>query len=45
MKIIIFGADGYLGWPEQAPFDRIIVTAASKSIPEELTSQLREGKL
>ena len=44
-NIVTKHGDGYLGWPEQAPFDRIIVTAASKSIPEELTSQLREGGL
>jgi protein-L-isoaspartate(D-aspartate) O-methyltransferase len=32
--------DGFNGWPEQAPFDRIIVTAASDSIPEQLVDQL-----
>lgn len=32
--------DGWLGWPEQAPFDRIIVTAAPPSIPETLIDQL-----
>ncbi|MBL8228253.1 MAG: protein-L-isoaspartate(D-aspartate) O-methyltransferase [Bryobacterales bacterium] len=38
--------DGYLGWPEEAPFDRIILTAAPPSIPRELIRQLRpEGKL
>ena len=36
-------ADGYLGWPTQAPFDAIIVTAASPVIPEELVGQLRIG--
>jgi protein-L-isoaspartate(D-aspartate) O-methyltransferase len=36
-------ADGYLGWPTQAPFDGIIVTAASQVIPEELIGQLRIG--
>jgi len=35
--------DGYLGWPEQAPFDRIIVTAAPPEIPEELVKQLKSG--
>ena len=44
-NIVTKHGDGYLGWPEQAPFDRIIVTAASKSIPEELTSQLRDNGL
>ncbi len=36
-------ADGHVGWPSQAPFDAIIVTAASRTIPEELIEQLREG--
>ena len=32
--------DGSKGWPEQAPFDRIIVTAAARRIPERLMDQL-----
>ena len=36
-------ADGHLGWPTQAPFDGIIITAASRVIPEELVEQLRLG--
>jgi len=35
--------DGYGGWPEQAPFDGIIVTAAAPSVPEPLIEQLRPG--
>lgn len=35
--------DGYLGWPEYAPFDVIIVTAAPINVPEELVEQLSEG--
>jgi protein-L-isoaspartate(D-aspartate) O-methyltransferase len=35
--------DGMLGWPEEAPFDRIIVTAAGEEIPEALRNQLRVG--
>ncbi|MCD6382312.1 MAG: protein-L-isoaspartate(D-aspartate) O-methyltransferase [Candidatus Hydrothermae bacterium] len=35
--------DGTLGWPEEAPFDRIIVTAAAPSIPKPLREQLRVG--
>ncbi len=35
--------DGYEGWPEQAPFDRIIVTAAAPEIPPPLVEQLRPG--
>jgi len=36
-------SDGHLGWPTQAPFDGIIVTAASQVIPHELIDQLRPG--
>jgi len=36
-------ADGHLGWPSQAPFDGIIVTAAAVEVPEELIRQLRIG--
>jgi protein-L-isoaspartate(D-aspartate) O-methyltransferase len=36
-------ADGHLGWPSQAPFDGIIVTAAASEIPQELILQLRIG--
>jgi protein-L-isoaspartate(D-aspartate) O-methyltransferase len=35
--------DGMKGWPKQAPFDRIIVTAAAKDIPEALFNQLAIG--
>jgi protein-L-isoaspartate(D-aspartate) O-methyltransferase len=35
--------DGYEGWPTEAPFDRILVTAAPDEIPEELIDQLGEG--
>ena len=35
--------DGYGGWPDQAPFDGIIVTAAPDRIPEPLVDQLAEG--
>lgn len=36
-------ADGTLGWPEEAPFDRIIVTAAAPAIVQSLVDQLAEG--
>jgi protein-L-isoaspartate(D-aspartate) O-methyltransferase len=36
-------ADGHLGWPSQAPFDGIVVTAAATEIPDELLEQLRVG--
>jgi protein-L-isoaspartate(D-aspartate) O-methyltransferase len=35
--------DGYLGWPEAAPFDAIIVTAAPEQIPKPLIEQLAAG--
>ncbi|MFC1521263.1 protein-L-isoaspartate(D-aspartate) O-methyltransferase [Elusimicrobiota bacterium] len=35
--------DGYQGWPEQAPFDAIIVTCAPENIPEPLIEQLKTG--
>lgn len=35
--------DGYLGWPEHAPFDAIIVTAAAEHIPVPLIQQLKNG--
>ena len=35
--------DGYLGWPEEAPFDAILVTAAAAKTPRALEEQLREG--
>lgn len=35
--------DGYYGWPEQAPFDAIIVTAASDHVPPPLGKQLKAG--
>jgi protein-L-isoaspartate(D-aspartate) O-methyltransferase len=35
--------DGYKGWPEQAPFDAIVVTAAPPEVPQALVDQLAEG--
>jgi protein-L-isoaspartate(D-aspartate) O-methyltransferase len=35
--------DGYRGWPEVAPFDAIIVTAAPREVPQPLLEQLAEG--
>jgi protein-L-isoaspartate(D-aspartate) O-methyltransferase len=42
-NIFVRSGDGYNGWPENAPFDIIIVTAAAKRIPEPLIEQLAEG--
>jgi len=36
-------ADGYYGWPEEAPFDAIIVTCAATHIPPPLIEQLKDG--
>lgn len=37
--------DGYLGWPEHAPFDKIIVTCSPEKAPQPLVDQLKEGGL
>jgi protein-L-isoaspartate(D-aspartate) O-methyltransferase len=42
-NVITRCGDGYLGWPEAAPFDGVIVTAAPKTVPEPLLEQLNEG--
>ncbi len=42
-NVTIRVGDGTLGWPEQAPFDRILVTAAAEDAPGLLLEQLREG--
>lgn len=35
--------NGYLGWPEESPFDGIIVTAAPEKVPQALLDQLKKG--
>ncbi len=35
--------DGYQGWPEEAPFDAIIVTCAPDKVPQPLVDQLKDG--
>jgi protein-L-isoaspartate(D-aspartate) O-methyltransferase len=35
--------DGYQGWPEEAPFDAIIVTCAPENVPQPLVNQLKDG--
>lgn len=42
-NIHVRAGDGYLGWPEAAPFDAIIVTCAPEDIPTPLVEQLAEG--
>ena len=41
--VVVRTGDGYLGWPEAAPFDAIIVTAAPDHIPQPLVDQLKIG--
>ncbi len=43
MDITYLVGDGYKGWPQQAPFDRIMVTAAAPEVPAALVDQLKEG--
>jgi len=42
-NIFVKVGDGYYGWPEHAPFDKIIVTCAPKEIPQKLVEQLKDG--
>jgi protein-L-isoaspartate(D-aspartate) O-methyltransferase len=42
-NVSVRAGDGYLGWPEAAPFDAILVTAAAPRIPEPLKRQLKDG--
>jgi protein-L-isoaspartate(D-aspartate) O-methyltransferase len=42
-NVMLIVADGTLGWPEQAPYDRIVVAAAADHIPPALEAQLSEG--
>jgi protein-L-isoaspartate(D-aspartate) O-methyltransferase len=42
-NIHVRAGDGYAGWPEQAPFDRIMVTAAPEELPRPLLDQLAPG--
>ncbi len=42
-NVLVRQGDGYLGWPEHAPFDAILVTAAAEEVPGPLVAQLREG--
>ncbi|UCC80522.1 MAG: protein-L-isoaspartate(D-aspartate) O-methyltransferase [Candidatus Zixiibacteriota bacterium] len=42
-NVITKCGDGYDGWPEAAPFDGVIVTAAPEKVPQPLLDQLKEG--
>ncbi len=43
IAVMVKNADGYHGWKEHAPFDRIIITAAANHIPRPLLNQLKPG--
>lgn len=43
IPILVKNSDGYFGWQEYAPFDRIIITAAANHIPPPLLKQLKPG--
>jgi protein-L-isoaspartate(D-aspartate) O-methyltransferase len=42
-KIEVKAGDGYLGWPDAAPFDAILVTCGAESVPAPLFEQLKKG--
>jgi protein-L-isoaspartate(D-aspartate) O-methyltransferase len=42
-RVTIIGGDGSMGFPEKAPYDRILVTAAAPDIPKPLIDQLKSG--
>ncbi len=42
-NVTVRAGDGYAGWPEHAPFDAIVVTAAPDTVPEPLIEQLAPG--
>jgi protein-L-isoaspartate(D-aspartate) O-methyltransferase len=42
-QVRVKSGDGYQGWPEEAPFDVILVTAAAPRVPPALEAQLKEG--
>ena len=42
-NVTVRAGDGYRGWPERAPFDAILITAAPKEIPQPLLDQLAVG--
>jgi protein-L-isoaspartate(D-aspartate) O-methyltransferase len=44
-NVQVRAGNGYLGWPEHAPYDRVMVTAAPDEIPQALVDQLRVGGL
>ncbi len=43
INVKVLCGDGYKGWPDEAPFDAVIVTAAPEKIPQNLIDQLKDG--
>jgi protein-L-isoaspartate(D-aspartate) O-methyltransferase len=43
VNVQVRAGNGYLGWPEAAPFDAIIVTCAPEAVPQALVDQLKVG--
>ncbi len=41
--VVVRHGDGYVGWPEEAPFDAIVVTAGAEAVPPTLIDQLAPG--
>jgi len=42
-NVMVKAGDGYIGWPEAAPFDAVIVTCAPDHVPQPLVDQLKDG--
>ena len=42
-RVHVRAGDGYFGWPEEAPFDAAIITAAAPQVPQPIVDQLRPG--
>jgi protein-L-isoaspartate(D-aspartate) O-methyltransferase len=42
-NVHVKAGDGYLGWPDQGPFDAVVVTCGAKEVPRPLFEQLKEG--
>lgn len=42
-KVLIKVGDGSMGWPEEAPFDKIVVSASTPQVPPSLLAQLKKG--
>lgn len=42
-NVMVLEGDGAIGWPEHAPYDRILLTAAAKQVPTSLLMQIKDG--